>query len=81
MPRLHGPVTKLMKTNGRVAIGIFEDGTIIVAGPEDRPMLFRNGGMMAPEHYEAGAKGDVEFRYVDYPEEDCREGQPVAAPK
>lgn len=60
--RLHGPVKRLAKVNGPVAIGVFEDGTILVAGPNDKPMLFRHGGAM--ELVEAVPGGDYEFQFM-----------------
>ena len=60
--RLERPVKKLVTITGPVAIGVFEDGTVLVAGPNDKPFLIRHGGVM--EAIEYPLKGDITFQYM-----------------
>lgn len=60
--RLERPLKKLATVAGPVAIGVFEDGTFIVAGPNDKPLLLRHGAVM--ETVEYAANGDLTFQYT-----------------
>ena len=62
--RLDRPLTQIAGPFvGPVKLGQFEDGTIIVAGPNDKPVLIRNGKVM---HFvEKDSQGDVVFSYFD----------------
>jgi hypothetical protein len=57
--RLDRPVTVIATFFGSVTMGQFEDGTIIVAGPHDQPVLIRNGQIrrLIAKH----PNGDMEF--------------------
>lgn len=59
--RLDRPVTLLATFSGPVKIGKFDDGTILVAGPNDEPILIRNGNVMSLR--ERRESGDLEFGY------------------
>lgn len=60
--RLDRPLTKIAGPfNGPVAIGKFEDGTLCIVGPQDEPILIRNGVVMTLA--ERKADGDLEFSY------------------
>ena len=61
MNRLNGPVKKLAVMKGPLAVGVFDDGTFLLAGPNDAPILLRLGGLMTPEQYPT--KGDLVFTY------------------
>lgn len=59
--RLDRPITFVAQFSGPVKIGKFEDGTIVVAGPNDEPILIRNGKVMSLR--ERRENGDLEFGY------------------
>lgn len=57
LKRIAGPFV------GPVTIGKFDDGTIIVAGPNDKPVLIRDGSVM---HFvDKNGDGDIVFSYFD----------------
>lgn len=58
--RLDRPLT-MIAFFGPVSIGTFDDGTIYVVGPNDAPVLIRNGAVMTLA--EIKANGDLEFSY------------------
>jgi hypothetical protein len=60
--RLHGPVNKLATMAGPIAIGVAEDGTYIVTGPNDKTLLLRHGGVM--QLVEVTEAGDNIFSYA-----------------
>jgi hypothetical protein len=41
-----GPAKLLKTLNGPVSMAVLPDGSIFVAGPEDKPFLIRNGAIM-----------------------------------
>ena len=55
--RLNRPLTMLATFSGPITIGRFDDGTICVAGPNDPPILIRDGSVM---RLDPSAKGEVE---------------------
>ena len=59
--RLDHPITLLATFSGPVKIGKFDDGTILVASPNDEPILIRNGNVMSLR--ERRENGDLEFGY------------------
>jgi len=62
--RLDRPLTKIATFNGPVAVGRFPDGTLIVAGPQDQPVLIRNGAVMRINPEAPGQMdGDLVFSY------------------
>jgi hypothetical protein len=62
MRRLPGTPKKLATLTGPVAVGIFSDGTIMIGGPNDDPVLIANGRLMRAENYVPGLKGDISFQ-------------------
>lgn len=60
--RLNRPLTPIAGPFvGPIKIGRFEDGTLLVAGPNDRPVLIRHGAAMyLAEHQDSG---DLLFSY------------------
>ena len=61
--RLNGPVSRLVRTKGPVAIGMFPDGSILIVGPQDMPVIVKGGKVYdAPADWTPGAKRDIEFR-------------------
>lgn len=60
--RLDRPLTKIAGPfNGPLVIGKFGDGTLCIAGPNDEPVLIRDGtAMTLAAHKE---NGDLEFSY------------------
>jgi hypothetical protein len=62
--RLERPLTKIAGPfNGPVCIGQFDDGTLCIAGPNDEPVLIRNGGVM--KITEKLPNGDLFFNYFN----------------
>lgn len=64
MKRLGGQPKMLTKTNGPVVVGIFDDGTIMVVGPNDAPVLIRHRAIMSADQYPMPKGSDIHFRYV-----------------
>lgn len=63
-PRLSGG-EHVATFNGPVSIARFDDGTLIVAGPQDEPVLIRNGTLMKCENPDVlmnGGNGDLVFK-------------------
>lgn len=61
--RLDRPVTYLATFNGPVKIGKFSDGTLLVAGPNDQPILVRDGEVMRLNAAASQPNGDLVFSY------------------
>lgn len=60
--RMDRPLTRIAGPfNGPISIGQFEDGTLCVAGPNDEPVLIRNGKVM--NLAQKLENGDLEFSY------------------
>jgi len=61
--RLERPLKKIAGPFiGPVSVGAFDDGTLCIAGPNDSPVLIRNGGVMRL----TGQQGDdLVFSYFD----------------
>lgn len=57
--RLDRPLTFVAQFSGPVKIGRFDDGTLIIAGPYDEPIMIRNGQIrrLCATH----PNGDLEF--------------------
>ena len=61
--RLNRPLTKIAGPfNGPVAIGQFEDGTLIVVGPDDEPIMIRHGKVMKLDPVNCTDE-DMSFQY------------------
>lgn len=63
--RLDRPITLLCAMTGPIKLGKFDDGTIIAAGPNDEPVLIRDGRVM--EKTEHRDNGDLVFCFKDRP--------------
>lgn len=61
--RLDRPLTPLATFNGPVKIGKFDDGTLCVAGPNDEPVLIRDGSVMRLNPRATDPNGDLVFAY------------------
>lgn len=63
--RLDHPLMKLAQFKGPIAIGRFDDGTLLVAGPMDEPILIRDGCVMRlnSDATTKEADGDMVFSY------------------
>lgn len=59
--QIQGAVKKLCILKGPVAVGIFDDGTIILGDLADGPILIRNGALMRPDQWPI--VGDITFSY------------------
>jgi hypothetical protein len=62
--RLNRPLTILAEFSGPVRVGKFDDGTLLIGGPNDAPVLIREGCIMRLNSSATGEQeGDLVFAY------------------